>query len=155
MCLAHSALSWAPEYFLYILDQYKTSYNCSQSFKWLLKHWERMWKIVFHEDRGIVLVSWAKAFEAQLQRTLPSTVSERVSERGWDWFKPISQEVGFSFEGVNSSGCTLYSALWAPAESHGEDGGDQWYSSVFPTAWAWLGLLSWTMSSKRFLSFSF
>lgn len=37
----------------------------------------------FHEDRGIVLVSWAKAFEAQLQRTsLPSTVSERVSERG-------------------------------------------------------------------------
>lgn len=41
----------------------------------------------FHEDRGIVLVSWAKAFEAHLQRTLlPSTVPERAIERGGDWF---------------------------------------------------------------------
>lgn len=66
--------------------------------------------------------------------------------------KPVLQEVGFSFEGVSSSGALC--PLGPCGKSWGRRG-DQWYSSVFPTAWAWLGLLSWTVSSKHFLSFSF
>ena len=81
--------------------------------------------------------------------TSTQCLSEQASEKEIGFWE-TSLTGSWFFLWRSEQQCTL-----CPLGPCGKSRGWRGCSTVFPTAWAWLGLLSWTVSSKHFLSFSF